>query len=45
LPSQAPCTIVEVLAEREGVAFKPGIPMEVVVLKYEAGPLFASRRT
>lgn len=31
------------LIEREGVEFKPGIPMEIVVLQYEDGPLFASR--
>jgi hypothetical protein len=31
------------MVEREGVEFKPGIPMELVVLQYEDGPLFASR--
>lgn len=31
------------LIEHKGVAFKPGIPMEVVVLNFEDGPLFASR--
>jgi uncharacterized OB-fold protein len=31
------------MIEREGIAFTPGIPMEIVVLKYEDGPLFASR--
>jgi uncharacterized OB-fold protein len=31
------------MIERPGVQFTPGIPMEVVVLKYEDGPLFASR--
>jgi uncharacterized OB-fold protein len=31
------------MVEREGVEFQPGIPMELVVLQYEDGPLFASR--
>lgn len=31
------------MVEREGIEFKPGIPMEVVVLQFEDGPLFASR--
>lgn len=31
------------LVEREGIEFKPGILMELVVLQYEDGPLFASR--
>ena len=31
------------MVEEPGVDFKPGIPMEVVVLKFEDGPLFASR--
>jgi uncharacterized OB-fold protein len=31
------------LVERPGIDFKPGMPMEMVVLKFEDGPLFAAR--
>lgn len=31
------------LVEREGIELRCGIPMEIVVLQYEDGPLFASR--
>ncbi|MDZ4359012.1 MAG: OB-fold domain-containing protein [Variovorax sp.] len=31
------------MVEREGVAFQNGMPMELVVLRFEDGPLFASR--
>lgn len=31
------------LIDKPGVEFKPGIPVEMVVLQYEDGPLFAAR--
>jgi uncharacterized OB-fold protein len=31
------------MVDKPGTQFVPGIPMEVVVLQYEDGPLFASR--